>query len=179
MNGLLEQHGLHARRMVLDNLDDVTRLERDIYPFPWSRGNFSDSLHAGYDAWRFLGGDDRMVGYCVLMWAPDEVHLLNLSIVQALQGRGIGECCLRWLADDVRRRGAPALLLEVRPSNDRALRLYERVGMRRIGLRRGYYPYFNGKREDAIVMRCDLPLATSGIPGARRSTGASGSQHAD
>ena len=154
--------GLQARPMTAGDLDEVMLVERDIYPFPWSRGNFSDALEAGYDAWRFLGDDGGMIGYSVLMWAPDEVHLLNLSIVRAWQGRGIGERCLRWLADDLLQRGAPALLLEVRPSNERALSLYERVGMQRIGLRRGYYPYFNGKREDAIVMRCALPLPAAG-----------------
>lgn len=141
-----------------EDLDEVMRIETAIYPFPWSRGNFNDSLRAGYDAWRFVDDDGRMLGYGVLMWAPDEVHLLNLSVAPAWQGRGLGERFLRCVADDVQRRGATALLLEVRPSNDKALRLYQRVGMQRIGLRRDYYPYVNGKREDAIVMRCALPL---------------------
>jgi ribosomal-protein-alanine N-acetyltransferase len=170
--------GLHVRPMALRDLDDVMNVEKDIYPFPWTRGNFSDALRAGYDAWRFLDLDERMIGYSVLMWAPDEVHLLNLSIVHAQQGRGIGEYCLRWLAANVHRRGAPALLLEVRPSNDRAVRLYERVGMQRIGLRRAYYPYYDGAREDAIVMRCALPLSAS-IAGTGHGKGAGGAQHAD
>jgi ribosomal protein S18 acetylase RimI-like enzyme len=92
------------------------------------------------------------------MWAPDEVHLLNLSLDQPCHGKRLGERLLRWLADDAHRRGAPALLLEVRPSNPAALRLYERVGMQRIGVRRGYYPGVGNRREDAIVMRCALPL---------------------
>jgi [ribosomal protein S18]-alanine N-acetyltransferase len=150
---------LQVRPLTADDLDNVMRIEQVIYPFPWSRGNFSDSLRAGHDAWRFEDRQGRMIGYSVLMWAPDEVHLLNLSIDQACQGRRLGEQCLRWLADDVHRRGSAALLLEVRPSNLRALRLYERIGMQRIGLRRGYYPYFDGKREDAVVMRAPLPLA--------------------
>jgi ribosomal-protein-alanine acetyltransferase len=158
--------------MSLQDLDEVMRIERAVYPFPWTRGNFSDSLLAGHDAWRFDEDSGRMIGYAVLMWAPDEVHLLNLSVDQAWQGKGLGQRLLRWLADDVHRRGAPALLLEVRPSNPVALRLYERVGMRRIGLRRGYYPSFEGRREDAVVMRSSLPLAGSGeARGEARSGG--------
>jgi ribosomal-protein-alanine N-acetyltransferase len=134
------------------------RIENAVYPFPWTRGNFSDSLRAGYDCWRFDDERGLMIGYAVLMWTPDEVHLLNLSLEQAAQGRRLGESCLRWLADDIQRRGASALLLEVRPSNPRAVRLYERVGMQRIGVRRGYYPYFEHQREDALVMRVALPL---------------------
>ena len=103
--------------------------------------------------------------------------------MQPAQGRRLGEACLRWLADEVHRRGAPALLLEVRPSNHRALRLYERVGMQRIGLRRGYYPYFDGQRVDAIVMRCALPLASGSerqeIAGHAKHGHGGSEQHAD
>lgn len=153
---------LQMRRMSLHDLDEVMRIERAVYPFPWTRGNFSDSLRAGHDAWRFDEDGGRMIGYAVLMWAPDEVHLLNLSVDHDWQGKGLGERLLRWLADDAHRRGAPALLLEVRPSNPVALRLYERVGLQRIGVRRGYYPSFDRKREDAVVMRSSLPLAVAG-----------------
>ncbi|NLD54009.1 MAG: ribosomal protein S18-alanine N-acetyltransferase [Burkholderiaceae bacterium] len=147
------------------DLDEVMRHEVEIYDFPWTRGNFSDSLAAGYDAWCFIDEARRLAGYSVLMWSPDEVHLLNLSVVRARQGRGQGEWSLRWIADDVGRRGATALLLEVRPSNARALRLYDRVGLERIGVRRGYYPFFDGRREDAIVMRGTLPLHAPWLPG--------------
>lgn len=155
---------LRVRSMTPADLDEVMRHEVEIYDFPWTRGNFSDSLVAGYDAWCFIDEAERLAGYSVLMWSPDEVHLLNLSVVRARQGRGQGEWSLRWIADDVRRRGATALLLEVRPSNIRALQLYDRVGLQRIGVRRGYYPYFDGRREDAIVMRCVLPLLPPAAP---------------
>jgi [ribosomal protein S18]-alanine N-acetyltransferase len=151
--------GLLIRPMSLSDLDEVMRIETAIYPFPWTRGNFEDSLRAGYDCWRFQDERGQMIGYAILMWSPDEVHLLNLSLDLPAQGRRLGERCLRWLAEDVHRRGASALLLEVRPSNPRALRLYERVGMAQIGVRRGYYPYFDGQREDALVMRGTLPMA--------------------
>ncbi|MGE0802133.1 MAG: ribosomal protein S18-alanine N-acetyltransferase [Lautropia sp.] len=140
------------------DLDAVMRIEQRIYPFPWSRGNFLDSLRAGYDGWLFIAvdGSETLLGYALAMWALDEVHLLNLSIAEAHQGRGFGGDCLRWLMRDARRRGAAALLLEVRPSNPRAIRLYQRAGLQTIGIRRGYYPYHDGAREDAIVMRGDL-----------------------
>ncbi len=163
--GLAPAQPLAVRPMTPADLDEVMRHEVEIYDFPWTRGNFSDSLAAGYDAWCFIDEARRLAGYSVLMWSPDEVHLLNLSVVRARQGRGQGEWSLRWIADDVGRRGATALLLEVRPSNARALRLYDRVGLERIGVRRGYYPFFDGRREDAIVMRGTLPLHAPWLPG--------------
>ncbi len=174
-----EPRDLAIRPMVAQDLDHVMPIEQAVYPFPWSRGNFSDSLIAGHDAWRFDDSSGCLVGYAVLLWAPDEVHLLNLSLAEAWQGRRLGELLLRWLADNVHIRGAPALLLEVRPSNPRALRLYERVGMQRIGVRRGYYPYFNGKREDAIVMRVELPLPPAAAAMRQPRSGKAGSSHAD
>jgi ribosomal-protein-alanine N-acetyltransferase len=82
-------------------------------------------------------------------------HLLNLSVAQEAQRTGLGWRTLEWMADVARGYGARTMLLEVRPSNAAALRLYERYGFERIGVRRGYYPAHSG-REDAIVMRIAL-----------------------
>lgn len=90
------------------------------------------------------------------MWLPDEVHLLNLSVTSPMQGRGYGREMLRWLLRDASARGARGMLLEVRPSNTRAIALYRSSGFESIGLRRGYYPAENG-REDAQVLFRRLP----------------------
>ena len=157
-----------VRPMNPSDLASVARIEARIFACPWTVGNFSDSLAAGYDAWVFkqLGGE--MLGYAILMWLPDEVHLLNLSVDEPVQGRGLGEAWLRWLLDDVAQRGARSMLLECRPSNTIGLRLYERTGFARIGLRRRYYPAPGGAREDAIVMARRLgevgPVDEVGLP---------------
>lgn len=144
---------MRVRAMQRSDLDAVAEIERSIYPFPWTRGNFADSLIAGHDAWIFAAPEEpaSLVGYAVSMWLPDEVHLLNLSVEAAHQGRGFGRAMLRWLMDDAARRGAHGMMLEVRPSNDRALALYRSTGFAQIGLRRRYYPAELG-REDAQVL---------------------------
>jgi ribosomal protein S18 acetylase RimI-like enzyme len=86
------------------------------------------------------------------MWLPDEVHPAEPERRRAVAGRGLGAGMLDWLGRDAARRGAATMMLEVRPSNTAALRLYERKGFHRIGLRRRYYPAAAGTREDAIVM---------------------------
>ena len=68
----------------------VMSIEREIYPFPWTAGNFTDSLAAGYDAW-VLEADTGLIGYAIVMWIPDEVHLLNLSVAAGWQGQGVGK----------------------------------------------------------------------------------------
>lgn len=148
-----------VRPMQVADLARVMEIETAIYPFPWTRGNFSDSLKAGYDAWVFEAADDAagaMLGYAVVMWLPDEVHLLNISVDAARQGRGVGRTMLDWLCADAGARGARSMLLEVRPSNLPARRLYASSGFDQVGLRRGYYPAAGSAREDALVLRREL-----------------------
>jgi ribosomal-protein-alanine N-acetyltransferase len=144
----------YAPMGVMD-LDEIVAAESLLYPFPWTRGNFHDALRAGYSSWVLRDQQGALVAYAVMMLALDEAHLLNLSVERGRQREGIGWRTLEWMAEVGRGYGARTMLLEVRPSNDAALRMYQRYGFERIGVRRGYYPA-QGGREDAIVMRTTL-----------------------
>ena len=141
-------------RMQDADLDEVMAIENAIYSHPWTRGNFTDSLVAGYECrtWRVEG---ELVGYFVLMVGAGEAHLLNLSIAQRHQRSGHGRALLREAADIAARLGAKSIFLEVRPSNHAAQVLYTKFGFKRISVRRDYYPAHTG-REDALVYT--LPL---------------------
>ena len=145
-----------ARPMTVADLDAVLAIENRAYGFPWTRGNFIDSLAAGH--WTALRFDDAgaLVAYAVAMPAVDEMHLLNLTVAPASEGRGHAQALLDRLEDHARAMGQRSLWLEVRPSNDRARRLYTWRGFQEVGLRRGYYPASLGRREDAIVMSLSL-----------------------
>jgi ribosomal-protein-alanine N-acetyltransferase len=136
------------------DLDEVMAVENAIYSHPWTRGNFADSLRAGYlcRTWR-LG--EALLGYFVLMSAAGEAHLLNLSVAPGSQRRGHGAALLREAAALARRERAQHLFLEVRPSNTAAQSLYTRFGFRKVAVRRGYYPARSG-REDALVLTLAL-----------------------
>lgn len=139
-----------ARPMRLQDLDAVIAIENRVYNFPWTRGNFRDSISAGYDCRVFeLAG--VIIGYGVVMRAVDEAHLLNLSVAANWQGRGYGRALLRHFMSLARDGACNFVSLEVRPSNLAAIRLYQAEGFREIAVRRGYYPAERG-REDAIVM---------------------------
>lgn len=136
------------------DLDAVAALEASLQVFPWSRGNFADSLSAGHSVWVLrLGGD--LVGFSVLMSVIDEAHLLNIGVGRAYQGQGYGARMLRHAMECARLGGAAKLFLEVRPSNERAVELYRHFGFRQIGLRKGYYPAVLG-REDGLVFDKEL-----------------------
>ncbi|MBI2307647.1 MAG: ribosomal protein S18-alanine N-acetyltransferase [Rhodocyclales bacterium] len=132
------------------DLDEIMAIEASVYPFPWTRGNFTDSLSAGYSAWVCRVGGE-LVGYVVVMMAVDEAHLLNISVAGKRQHMGFGARLLRHALQVARRLGAGRLLLEVRPSNTAALDLYKHFGFVRIGVRKAYYPASDG-REDALVL---------------------------
>jgi ribosomal-protein-alanine N-acetyltransferase len=136
------------------DLEEVMAIENAIYSHPWTRGNFADSLRAGYDCrtWRLEG---ELVGYFILTAAAGEAHLLNLSIAVRHQRSGHGRALLAEAAELARRRGAASLFLEVRPSNLAAQALYTRFGFRRVAIRKGYYPAHAG-REDALVLALRL-----------------------
>lgn len=147
--------GMSLRPMLAADLPAVFRVEQQLYPFPWTAGNFADSLAAGHDAWLLESGGE-VVAYALLMQVVDEVHLLNLAVAGRWQGAGLGSRMLEWLCELAARAGACAMFLEVRPSNARAHALYDRAGFRHVGVRRRYYPSWNQEREDAIVMRREL-----------------------
>lgn len=155
MSALLRPQAERFAPMTTADLDDVAAVEQQIYPFPWTHGNFADSLNAGYSAWVLRDAIGVLQSYAIMMLAVDEAHLLNLSVARDVQRRGLGWRTLEWIAEVARGHGAHTLLLEVRPSNPAALRLYQRYGFERVGLRRGYYPARDG-REDALVMRVTL-----------------------
>jgi len=136
------------------DLAEVMAIENRIYAHPWTRGNFADSLRAGYACrtWRI---DGTLVGYFVLAAGAGEAHLLNLSVADASQRRGHGTALLNEVVRLAREQGAERVFLEVRPSNTGAQRLYARYGFRCVATRRGYYPARQG-REDALVLQLKL-----------------------
>lgn len=138
------------------DLADVLALEQRVYPHPWSMANFVDSLNSQYQAWVLRERDSTLLGYFLLMAIVDEAHLLNVAVAAERQGQGLGHLLLNQAVACARGLGMESVLLEVRPSNTRALHIYERYGFQQIGRRKGYYPAADQQREDAIVMRFDL-----------------------
>jgi ribosomal-protein-alanine N-acetyltransferase len=153
MSALRDDDHLVYAPMVMADVDDVFELEQQVYPHPWTRGNFTDSLGSGYNAWVLRERGGALLGYFLLMPVVDEAHLLNVAVAAERQGEGLGRYLLDKIAACARGLSMESILLEVRPSNVRALSVYEKYGYAEIGRRRGYYPAHDGKREDAIVMR--------------------------
>jgi len=148
--------GLVYEPMQEQDIDDVLAVEQDVYPHPWTRQNFADSLKQEYQAWVLRDQSRELLGYFLIMAIVDEAHLLNVAVARKQHGKGLGRFLLNQSVACARGLGMESMLLEVRPSNTRALEIYRRYGFNEIGRRKGYYPAANQQREDAIVMRFAL-----------------------
>jgi [ribosomal protein S18]-alanine N-acetyltransferase len=156
---------LELRRLTLQDLDAIERIERAAYPTPWSRSMFAGELAkpSSISIGAFAGdADDALVGYLIISRYVDAWHVMNVAVAPGLRRRGIATRLLEELfrlTEGDSRRG---YTLEVRVSNLHAIALYERLGFHRTGIRRGYY---TDNREDAVIMWKD-PVR---VPAAERA----------
>jgi ribosomal-protein-alanine N-acetyltransferase len=142
------------RPMSEADLPRIHRIELASYEYPWTPGNFADSLDAGYSMW-VREADGEVIGYYAMMAAAGEAHILNLTIAPSWRRHGLGrdllEHCLARACD----HHAEKVFLEVRTSNAAAIALYHGSGFVDLAVRRGYYPV-RGGREDALIMKREL-----------------------
>lgn len=156
--------GWRAERMTALDVAGVATVEQAAFAFPWSRGNFEDSIKSGHVGIVLRDGGNAVAGYLILMPVVDEMHLLNVTVAPVWQRQGLGRWLLRLAVALTLAHGFGSLLLEVRPSNTGAIALYRRVGFAEIGRRKRYYPAENNTREDAVVMR--IACEASGVEAA-------------
>jgi ribosomal-protein-alanine acetyltransferase len=154
------------RPLVSADVAYVAALEAQIHAAPWTPGNFRDALAAGYSA-RAGEREGRIVAYGVLMLAPGEAQLLNLSVVPDARREGLGRELLQRFLDDAARLRVEQVFLEVRISNAGAIALYQQQGFVQVARRVAYYPMRRGEvvGEDALVMRrsLDSPWRFGGV----------------
>jgi len=139
------------RSMLESDISEVVRVERASYAFPWTEGIFRDCLRVNYFC-RVIELGPMIVGHGVMSVGAAEAHLLNICVEEAYRCRGFGGRLLKHLLRAAAAAGAVEAFLEARPTNLSAIRLYQSLGFRQIGVRRGYYQAIGG-REDAIVLK--------------------------
>jgi ribosomal-protein-alanine N-acetyltransferase len=161
MSALLS-NASQMRPMKPADIEAVAAIEQRAYEFPWTAGIFHDCLRAGHQGW-VLDCRSGILGYGVLSCGAGEAHILNICVDPAHQGHGHGRHILRRLIDLARWHMVDRVFLEVRPTNPKAIALYQDVGFNEIGRRPNYYPALKG-REDAIVMAMELLTPESQWP---------------
>ena len=150
MSAVLDDADAVIRPMREHDLARVHTIEQRAYQFPWSLGVFTDCLRVGYSCW-IVSSEDTAVGYGIMSVAAQESHILNVCIDPSWHRRGFATRLLQHMLTTAKEYDAIIAYLEVRPSNEGAIRLYDKAGFSQVGVRSGYYPALNG-REDAYVM---------------------------
>jgi ribosomal-protein-alanine N-acetyltransferase len=147
-----EPYGLAP--MTLDDLDDVLAIEKASFHTPWSRGAFRYELTQNRVARSIVIRCGReLMGYLCLWEIGHEIHITNLAVHPRFRRRGAARALLAFILDDAQQKRVELVFLEVRPTNVEARTLYESLGFRVIGRRKGYY-FDTG--EDALVMEARL-----------------------
>ena len=140
---------LYIRPLELDDLSDIEEIEQRAYPTPWSRSMFASELAKPTSICLGAFEGSELVGYVINSRYVDAWHIMNVAVAPERQRRGIATALLERLFELTRDDERRGFTLEVRVSNEAAIRLYERLGFEGRGIRRGYY---TDNREDALIM---------------------------
>ncbi len=139
------------RPLRMRDLGAIERIERRAYPTPWSRSMFASELSKSSSI--CLGAFEEegraLLGYLIISRYVDAWHVMNIAMDPDHQRRGIATLLMEELFELTAEDGRRGYTLEVRVSNEGAIRLYERLGFKGRGVRRGYY---TDNREDALIM---------------------------
>lgn len=139
-----------------EDLDAVCAIERRTFAAPWTRDQFAGLIaHPAGLGWVATLPSIGVAGYAIGWVVADEAELADLAVAENVRGGGLGTGLVLAFAREAGIRGARRLYLEVRTSNDKARRFYERLGFGVVGRRTGYYRH---PREDALALSVDLPL---------------------
>ena len=142
---------IELRKLKLRDLAAIDEIERASYPTPWSRSMFAGELAkpSSICLGAVDGERDELVGYLIISRYVDAWHVMNIAVAPAYRRKGIARALMERLFEVTARDARRGYTLEVRVSNDAAIRLYEALGFRARGIRRGYY---TDNREDALIM---------------------------
>ena len=147
---------VELRKLELRDLGAIEKIERESYPTPWSRSMFAGELTkpSSICLGAFEPEAGELMGYMIISRYVDAWHVMNIAVDPDHRGRGIARALFHELFERTAGDEARGYTLEVRVSNEEAIRLYDRLGFRSRGIRRGYY---TDNREDALVMWKDPP----------------------
>jgi ribosomal-protein-alanine N-acetyltransferase len=155
---------VEIKDLQLRDLGSVDRIERRSYPTPWSRSMFAGELvkPSSVCLGAFEAERGKLVGYLIVARYVDAWHVMNLAVDPSYQRRGIATMLLERLFDRTGPDSRRGYTLEVRVSNTGAIKLYEALGFRARGVRRGYY---TDNHEDALIMWRDAAIPDSVVDG--------------
>jgi ribosomal-protein-alanine N-acetyltransferase len=135
-----------------DLIDEILVIESSTHSAPWSRKSFENELEHKYGVFNIALVEGKVIGYGGTWVLVDEAHVTNVVVSPEFRGQGIGRKLMNEMLVKAREKGAVCATLELRKSNEVALKLYESMGFKMATVRKAYYP---DNQEDALVMMMD------------------------
>lgn len=139
--------------MELSDLQEVAEIEKTIFSQPWSEQGFAQALAMKENEYVVAEQEGQVVGYCGYYGTLDEGEITNVAVKEAFRCCGIGCEMVKHLLEKAKMRGIGRMVLEVRLSNESAIHVYEKLGFKRLGIRKNFYEM---PTEDALIMECIL-----------------------
>ena len=137
------------RNMAVSDVDEVYAIEKETFSDPWSKASFVESMEEENNHYLLVTVDGGIVGYCGYWGIAGEGYIYNVAVKASHMRQGIGQRMLEELIKQAVDRGIDSLTLEVRQSNEAAIRLYKKLGFIEAGVRRDFY---TKPVEDALIM---------------------------
>lgn len=148
-----EESLVQIKRLAQEHIEPLLEIENEAYPDPWKHSMFQQEITNSTSYFYVLLREEEIVGYGGFWLMLDEAHITKVTVAGGHRGQGIGRKLMLHLLLEAEAKGANTARLEVREHNAAARGLYERLGFRAVGLRKGYYAKTN---ETAVVMAKSL-----------------------
>lgn len=145
---MLNPHFL-VRKMTIQDIDQIMEIEKEAFTLPWSRESYLGELKNNFATYLICDSEGEVAGYAGIWVVFEDAHITNIAVAQRFRGMGMGNALMQEVERVAREKKALRILLEVRPTNKRAINMYTNLGYVSTGLRKGYY---SDNNEDAIIM---------------------------
>jgi [ribosomal protein S18]-alanine N-acetyltransferase len=139
---------IHIQKMDAGDLDAVSEIEKTCFSMPWSRDGFADTLAMKEAIFLVAKNEETVVGYVGMYTAADEGEITNVAVAPSFRRQNVAKKLMEALQAQAIDLEIARIFLEVRPSNDAAIRLYETCGYKKLGIRRNFY---QKPKEDALI----------------------------
>ena len=141
---------IKIRKAFPEDIDGIYEIEKNCFPVPWARADFEKDIGENILATYIVAEtDNKIVAYAGIWVVLDEGHITNIGVLPEYRNEGIATMVVMDLIKNAREKGANRFTLEVRPSNEKAIALYQKFGFKPVGYRKGYYA---DNKEDAMIM---------------------------
>lgn len=147
------ENSIIIRNLQEKDIDDLVEIEELCFHTPWTKNSLKQELKNKLARYKVIEKNSKIVAYAGIWFVVDEGHITNVAVHPEQRGLGYGNQVIEALIDECANSNIISMTLEVRKSNETAIKLYKKYGFKLSGIRPGYY---TDTQEDALIMWKDI-----------------------